>query len=466
MSDAIDTRIRAVPLSLRASRAAANARTITAEIDWLAQILDARYRLHFGDKTSPMVPIEAIAPPDVDGDVSDYAELVRRQEMNFAERLVLILALVPHVRPERLDPLLVTNSTLGRRFTEFGGWLGKTHGGFLPTAETALFLLAGDEIERRFELLPIFSPEHYLQELGILRLERASADEPFGSAVLTITTDYLHRLTTGHDHRPATGTGFPARRITTRLTWTDLVLPREAMAELRAIRTWIEHSLTITRDWGFGRVLKPGFRSLFHGPPGTGKTLAATMLGTATGFEVYCIDLSMVVSKYIGETEKNLAEVFDQARHKHWILFFDEADALFGKRTQTSSSNDRYANQEVSYLLQRVEDFPGIVILATNLKTNIDEAFARRFQSLVYFSMPDAEARLRIWRGVFPDPRRLAEDVDLERLAETAELAGGAIINVVRCAATHALQHGRERIGQSDLLLGIAKELRKEGKSP
>ena len=146
-----------------------------------------------------------------------------------------------------------------------------------------------------------------------------------------------------------------------------------------------------------------------------------------TGVQTCALPISMVVSKYIGETEKNLANVFDQAVNKNWILFFDEADALFGKRTQTSSSNDRYANQEVSYLLQRVEDYPGVVILATNLKTNIDEAFARRFQTSVHFAMPDADQRLRLWQGMFASSRLLAADTDLAKLAESYELSGGAI---------------------------------------
>lgn len=154
----------------------------------------------------------------------------------------------------------------------------------------------------------------------------------------------------------------------------------------------------------------------------------------------------MVVSKYIGETGKNLANVFDQAENKNWILFFDEADALFGKRTQASSSNDRHANQEISYLLQRVEDFPGTVILATNLKANIDEAFARRFQSVIYFPTPEADLRLRLWQGVLGDKCRLAEDVDLVDLAEKYALAGGAILNVVRYG-----------------LCGIQKELSRTG---
>jgi SpoVK/Ycf46/Vps4 family AAA+-type ATPase len=218
-------------------------------------------------------------------------------------------------------------------------------------------------------------------------------------------------------------------------------------------------------DWGLGKSVKPGYRSLFYGPPGTGKTLTATLIGAEAGADVYRIDLSMVVSKYIGETEKNLANVFDQAQNKNWILFFDEADALFGKRTQTSSSNDRYANQEISYLLQRVEDFPGVVILATNLKANIDEAFARRFQSVIYFPMPDAEQRLRLWNGVFSRTTPRAADVDLESIAEQFELSGGAIINVMRYAAIKALQDSTPAVTQQYLLDGIAKERLKEGKT-
>jgi SpoVK/Ycf46/Vps4 family AAA+-type ATPase len=156
--------------------------------------------------------------------------------------------------------------------------------------------------------------------------------------------------------------------------------------------------------------------------------------------------------------------VFDQAENKNWVLFFDEADALFGKRTATSSSNDRHANQQVSYLLQRIEDFPGIVILATNMKNNMDDAFARRFQSMVHFRMPDADQRKCLWQGVLRDKQRLADDVDLDLLAEAYELSGGAIANVVRYGAISALQRGEQRIAAIDLRHGVAKELRKEGK--
>ena len=256
---------------------------------------------------------------------------------------------------------------------------------------------------------------------------------------------------------------FPAKRITTRLGWDDLVLAPEVLNEIDGIKTWMQHSRTLLHDWGLGRNIKPGYRSLFHGPPGTGKTLTATLIGQEAQVDVYRIDLSMVVSKYIGETEKNLANVFDQAESKNWILFFDEADALFGKRTETSSAHDRYANQEISYLLQRVEDFPGTVILATNLKANLDDAFARRFQSLAYFPMPDAEQRHRLWDSILGRTGRMADDIDLQALAEDHELSGGAIINVVRCAAISALRGSRDRIARNDVIDGIRKEHIKEG---
>jgi SpoVK/Ycf46/Vps4 family AAA+-type ATPase len=172
----------------------------------------------------------------------------------------------------------------------------------------------------------------------------------------------------------------------------------------------------------------------------------------------------MVVSKFIGETEKNLANVFDQAENKNWILFFDEADALFGKRTQTSSSNDRHANQEVSYLLQRVEDFPGVVILATNLKANLDDAFSRRFQSMIYFPMPGPEQRKRLWKQAFSSQSTLESGLNIDDIAQKYEMAGGAIINVSRYSSMKALKRGSNEIFKKDIIEGIRKEFGKEGK--
>jgi len=440
------------------------AATLAREIAWFDAVLQARLSLHFGQPCAHG-HIREIPAPSLDGDDSPYAQLVREHGLQAPERLVLVLALLPHLRPALLDTLFVRNKNFDRGFTEFGGWKGRAHGGFLPTCETAAFVLAGEDLAERFAAVRLLDESHPLRRAGLLRVAHDAPGEPFLSAALVLGSEALLWITTGERHKPDFSSSFPAKLITTPLGWEDLVLGPEVLEEVDAITTWIGHADTLMRDWQLHKAIKPGYRTLFFGPPGTGKTLTATLIGKAAGADVYRIDLSMVVSKYIGETEKNLAQVFDQAQTRHWVLFFDEADALFGKRTATSSANDRHANQEISYLLQRVEDFPGTVILATNLKANIDEAFARRFQSMVHFPMPDADQRLRLWEGMVKHTGRLADDVDLPRLAEAHELSGGAIANVVRFGAISALQAGRDRVTHADLRKGIVKELRKEGRT-
>jgi hypothetical protein len=453
-----------IALAAVAAPMAINAATLERELAWFDAVLQARICLHF-KQPCEYADVNEIAAPSLAGDSSPYAQLVQDNGMGFDERIVLVLALLPHLRPALLDTLFVRNKNFDRGFTEFGGWKGRAHGGFLPTCETAAFVVAGEDLARRFAVMQLFDDSHYLRKRGILRVEHEAPGEPFLSAALVVGSEYLSWLTTGERHKPDFSSSFPAKLITTALGWGDLVLGPQVLEEIDAITTWIRHSATLLHEWQLDKAIKPGYRTLFFGPPGTGKTLTATLIGQAVQADVYRIDLSMVVSKYIGETEKNLAQVFDQAQTRNWLLFFDEADALFGKRTATSSSNDRHANQEVSYLLQRVEDFPGTVILATNLKANIDDAFARRFQSMVHFPMPDAEQRLRLWEGMVKHTGRLAADVNLVQLAEDHELAGGAIANVVRYGAISALQMNRAVINASDLQKGIVKELRKEGRT-
>jgi SpoVK/Ycf46/Vps4 family AAA+-type ATPase len=243
------------------------------------------------------------------------------------------------------------------------------------------------------------------------------------------------------------------------------VLHPGTRAQIGEIAAWIEHGPTLMHDWGMHRVLRPGYRSLFYGPPGTGKTMTAALLGVSTGRPVYKIDLALVVSKYIGETEKNLARVFDQAQSRGWILFFDEADALFGKRGESKDAHDRYANQEVAFLLQRIETFDGIAILASNNRDNIDEAFARRFESIIHFPLPRAEERRELWRKSLPAMAQLADDVDLDALSRDHELTGGAIVNAVRFAALASLAGGSRPIGRAHLLQAIRREYAKEGRS-
>ncbi len=441
----------------------ANAETLGREMQWLARVIDARMKLYWSQPAAVNNIIE-ITPPSLENEASVYANIATHYKMSFSERIVLALALAPHIQPHLLDVFFVKNSNYDRGFTEFGGTKGQNHGGFIPTGETASFILSNDDLVRRFELLQIFDEDHFFRKFKILDLVHGQSQEPFLSGVLSLSSEYLSYFTSGVSLKPDYGINFPAKRISTSLDWSDLVLEDNIMDEISEIRDWIKYGDILIRDWGMSKKIKPGFRTLFYGPPGTGKTLTASLLGKTAGLDVYRIDLSMVVSKFIGETEKNLANVFDQAENKNWILFFDEADALFGKRTQTSSSNDRHANQEVSYLLQRIEDFPGVVILATNLRANLDDAFSRRFQSMIYFSMPGPEQRRRLWRQAFSEHTVLEDNFNLDEIANKHEMAGGAIINVTRYSSMKALKRGNNIIMKKDVVEGIRKEFGKEGK--
>jgi len=441
-----------------------NAVVIEREISWFREIMELRFELH-GGKKAECDPLSSITPPALPKLGTPYADIVRKFDMSAAERLVLILAYIPHVRPEVLDPFLIQNQSVQRRFTEFGGVTGSSHGGFLPTGETSMFLLAGSDIRARLRFHDLFGAEHYFHTHNILQLDHRHQDEPPLSSALRLTAEYVERLTSGRAYHPPFSPEFPAQRITTPYEWHDLVLDEPIRREIDDIATWVRHHDTLMNEWMLRKRLKPGFRSLFYGPPGTGKTMTACLLGKTTGLSVYRIDLSKVVSKYIGETEKNLASLFDHAQHQDWILFFDEADSLFGKRTETRNANDRAANQQVSYLLQRIEDFPGIVILSTNLRTQLDDAFARRFQSVIRFRMPDAEQRLRLWDDNFRNkPYQLAADVDLGKVARDYEISGGGIINVLRYACLQAVVRTPQEIHARDLEFGVRKELHKEGK--
>jgi hypothetical protein len=246
------------------------------------------------------------------------------------------------------------------------------------------------------------------------------------------------------------------------LGWDRLILPPAAMASMQAICAQVRHRRKVAETWGFGRhhSLGHGVKMLFFGKPGTGKTMAAEILGAELGMPLYRIDLARVVSKWIGETEQNLGRVFDEARESHGILFFDEADSLFARRTAVQSSTDRYANMEVNYLLQRVEEHDGLIVLATNFKSNLDEAFTRRLHFVVEFPDPDAAARERIWRLSIPPDAPVADDVDFAALARRFEISGGAIKNVVLGAAYLAAGAG-DVIRTRHLGVALRRELTK-----
>lgn len=441
-----------------------NATDLNKELSWFRKILKVRSQLNAKQETEYQHIFE-IAPPDLNGSQSGYATFVKEHQLTFEERFTIILALVPHIKPEVLDAFLVKNESINQIYTEFGGKRGKNHTGFLPTGETLMFILAGTDFEKRFSIMHIFEGDHIFSKENICWLEQVEKGEPFLNGSLTLSNEALDMFTTGDVRKPNYSAEFPAKLLETDMHWDDLVLNPYTYTQLGEIETWLEHHHTLMEDWQMGKKLKPGYKSLFYGPPGTGKTLTATLLGKKVNVDVYRIDLSKVVSKFIGETEKNLAKVFDRAENKEWILFFDEADALFGKRTSVSDAHDRYANQEVAYLLQRIEDYNGLVILATNLKSNLDDAFTRRFQSIIQFLVPDARERTMLWQKSFSPIAEFAVDIRLDEIARNYNLTGGSIINVVQYSSLMALKKGGKKICLEDITEGINREYQKQGRT-
>jgi AAA+ superfamily predicted ATPase len=436
------------------------------EMDWLQEVIDqviCSYLLQEGHENR----WQDIPLPEIDADTENsiYYKKIEEWNLNLYERLCLALIIAPQIKPEVLDVFFSKNAMYDRGFTEFGGIVNKSHSGFLPTGQTFSFLITAVNPELRIEVMNVLSSSNILVKEQVLVMEATESNVPVLNQILSLNERWLHYFITGILPKPEHSVSFPAQQISTNMNWSDLVLEDHVMQQVLEIDAWLNYGETLMTEWGLENKIKPGYRTLFYGPPGTGKTLTASLLGKSTNREVYRVDLSMIVSKYIGETEKNLSKIFDVAQHKNWILFFDEADALFGKRTNASSSNDRHANQQTGYLLQRIEDFPGVVILASNLKENMDEAFSRRFQSMIHFTMPTAEERVQLWQKAFSGKCTLNPDIDIETIAENYELAGGAIINVLRYCALIAIQRNETVVTYQDLLEGIRREFRKENKT-
>ena len=390
------------------------------------------------------------------------ARFINEKQLSKIESVVLLLALVPHVLPDFLLDIVADEFPNGTDFPIFGGVKGKNHRGILPTGETVQFLLAGNNLSERIHCTKLFSEEHIFHSQEILYLDKVPDGEPLMSGKLVLYHDTVHLLTTGVIPPPKLSTDFPAEKLVTPLTWDDLILSDKTKRHIEELEIWLNHHQQLMEDWNMKHRIKAGYRALFYGPPGTGKTLTASLLGKYTQKPVYRIDLSTVVSKYIGETEKHLSNLFDRASNKDWILFFDEADAIFGKRTNVRDAHDKYANQEVSYLLQRVESHPGLVILASNFKDNIDEAFTRRFQSLCPFELPGEKERKEIWLKNIPQQLKLSEDIDLDAIARKYDLTGSNIVNIIQYCSLQVLNQKSNVLTRILLMEGIKREYVKE----
>jgi len=427
------------------------------EIESTSEIIFDRIKGYFSQSDEEL----SFELANLDEEDNSYANFVKEHDLCDEERIVLLLALCPEIAPQTLDPFLSKNSLYDLPYTEFGGATDRR--GFSPTIATALFVLAGVDTTAVLEALNLFYDDNKLFKNNILTSPNNSEEEPLLQSKLSLSKQALHKILNRSEEVYDYSKEFPAQKLESDFKWEDLIFSEFTADHLDELDTWLTHHNELLNDWGMKKSLKRGYKALFYGPPGTGKSLTATLLGKKINKDVYRIDLSQIVSKYIGETEKNLEKVFIQAQKEDWILFFDEADSLFGKRTQVSSSNDRHANQGTSYLLQRIDECDNMIILASNLKDNFDEAYLRRFQSIIYFPLPEKKERLVLWEKGF-SPKACLDNIDLDEISTEYELSGATIMNVIRYASLMAIKRDSNKIMQSDIIKGIRREKFKEGK--
>jgi AAA+ superfamily predicted ATPase len=436
-----------------------NSDNLQIAIDWLESLVKGCLQIRLG-----LCKDFDVLEVSLHSEELGLSKFIRQHNPSLEEFGVLMITFLPHLKSDFYSKVISEYLPEGGDFPEFGGVRGTNHRDILPTGETAQFILAGDDLEKRLEVQRMLSPEHWFSREHILWLEPVHEGEPVMSGRLVMNPELVEQLTLGTVSKPRFSMDFPAEHIETGMAWDDLVLPEETRQQIREIEDWIRHHNTLLNDWGMNKKIKPGYRALFYGPPGTGKTLTATLLGKQTVKDVFRIDLSRVISKYIGETEKNLARLFDKAENKQWILFFDEADALFGKRTDIRDAHDKYANQETAYLLQRIESYNGLVILASNRRTNLDEAFSRRFQAIIHFPMPQPDERHTLWLKTLPPQMKIAEEIDWQIIAARYELSGACILNIVHYCAVESLANHDQILDGKRLEKAIMREFIKEGK--
>ena len=337
---------------------------------------------------------------------------------------------------------------------------GINHNGFLPTGETVAFLYSGNEIKKRLEVSEIFSVNHIFHKHDLIYLNETNENEPLLSGQLIINNNFLELITIGYEKIPSYSKSFPAKEIISKIGMSDLIISNSVQKALKNLNNWLKYNSNL--DLNNNKIHK-GYKALFYGPPGTGKTLTAGIIGEINNRKVLKVDLSQIQSKWVGETEKTLSKIFNKADNKGWILFFDEADAIFGKRSSVVNSNEQYANQTVSYLLQRIEDYNGMIILASNLKGNIDQAFIRRFQSIIHFTIPDAKLREKLWNLTFKG-YSLDKNIDVKNLSKVHDFSGASINNIFNYCLLQIIGDQKQNISKSILNDAIKYELRKEGR--
>lgn len=439
----------------------ANSQDLAKELNWFRQILDTRLKLYSGQDADHN-SIYDINPPDLTASTSNWAQFIQDNNMEVAERLAILLALVAKIAPQLLDVLWVKNTQFGRPFTEFGGLRDAAQKGFTPTLETLYFLLAGRDLSLRLELAKMLLPSAFLIKEGVLKLQSISDHPSPLNQVLYISEEHLARFTHGEELTQSFRKGFPAELLSTSLNRANLFLSPRTLDSLDEISRWMVHGQSLREDFQMEGKFRPGYRALFYGGPGTGKRLAATILGNEGGQKVYRLELAMLISKSTTAAEQMVTQVFQEAERNNWILFIEEADIIM-KKHSTNMLDEAYPSPEIAFLQQRIERFDGLIILTSNITEDIDDRFTSQFDGVVFFPMPRTSDRQQLWNQGLPTGLNWGADVIISNIASSNDLSGGSIMNVIRFASLVTLERGSTEITEQSILQGIRLEKRKLG---
>jgi ATPase family associated with various cellular activities (AAA) len=410
----------------------ASADALNLELDWLGSVIYSRISsLKNGDA------VELPAPPNLQFEESHYAKFVNEHNLTALERLVLILGCSLYLRPEILHPLGQDNDIRRLSMTD----AGQQKLALSPTIETALFLAAHTNLQERVQAIQFFEPGHLFYRLSVFDMGASEPGESVFAASYQTAAAWRDLFLYGTWRAPRFSPHFPAHLIETTLGWDDLIVMLSTSDKIAEARESILAMPALRQDWKLGGIIPEGFRLLLHGDSGQGKTLTASLFGQLLKRPVYRIDVSAVASKWIGETMQRLDALFRTAENKDWILFFDEGDALLQQRsTEGGSESSRYSNMDAAFLLQRIESFNGIIIVATNLMQNIDRGFVRRFQSIIPFKPLDSEHQTLVWQRFWPHEQLAFPQLNnAVNLYLNYPLSPAAICNVIRRAATYSV---------------------------
>ncbi len=413
-------------------------RGLQAELNWLTQIIGHSTRAYVNN-----IPFDHSLLELIELKQGPYSNLIQQFNFSLAERVTLALAILVNIKPEVFDCFLTANPDTGKPFREYGGIINKNTFQFQPTLRTALFLLSGGNSEQFIHYQNRLRSNNRLFTEQIVNLYSVDEHQNYlPDSLIQLDSAYTDYLLVGDVPRLDSGSNFPAKLLETNKTFDDLVLRDSAKQQLQPALNYVKVQQELYADEKVSRKVNKGFVLLLYGPPGTGKTLTASIIGNELNTQVYQIDSSLVVSKYIGETEKNLERVFSRLEGKNCILFFDEADAMFGKRTEVLDSKDRYANQGVSYLLQRMEKFDGLIILATNYEQNFDDAFKRRILTKIHIGRPGVEERIQLWNNALPDGYSYQSETYVNAMSNHFDFTGANISVVVKMSIEKAFSEG------------------------